>query len=389
MEMPSEYVGREHTWLKHRVLQLYLEGWAHKLGSGARTRSVRLWYVDCFAGPWRAQNEDLRDTSIHIGLEALESAARTWTKAGTTIELGAIFVEENPDAFAALRDFLRQRSGPVEVHPLLGSFGSQVLEIQRRIGSDAAFLFVDPTGWKGAAMQFIAPLARARHRDVLVNVMFNDVNRFRYAPQEFIRTQMREFFGLVDSDIPLGLNENGLMAFYRQQLKQTCDIEFAADLAVSHPYQERTKFRLVVGGHHKEVLRLFRDVEKRVIGQEASSVRVEAKERKRIEQTGQPQLPFQMLAAQDDRPYAAAHAEGLEEVEVFLPELLREVGSLSHGRLWPHVLEACHIAESDLKKLLWRMIQEGRIVLPNLTAHDRTVKDHHKIELPAAIAGRC
>jgi three-Cys-motif partner protein len=210
MEMPSEYIGREHTWLKHRVLQLYLEGWAHKLGSGSRTGSVRLWYVDCFAGPWRAQNEDLRDTSIHIGLEALESAARTWAKAGTTIELGAIFVEENPDSFAALRDFLRQRNGPVDVHPLHGSFGSQVSEIQRCIGSDAAFLFVDPTGWKGAAMKFIAPLARAPRRDVLVNVMFNDVNRFRHAPQDFIRAQMREFFGLVDSDIPLGSQREGL-----------------------------------------------------------------------------------------------------------------------------------------------------------------------------------
>jgi three-Cys-motif partner protein len=64
MEMPSEYIGREHTWLKHRVLQLYLEAWAHKLGSVGRKRNVRLWYVDCFAGPWHAQNEELHDTSM-------------------------------------------------------------------------------------------------------------------------------------------------------------------------------------------------------------------------------------------------------------------------------------------------------------------------------------
>ena len=70
-------------------------------------------------------------------------------------------------------------------------------------------------------------------------------------------------------------------------------------------------------------------------------------------------------------------------------ELLRKVGSLSYGRLWPRVLEACHIAESDLKKVLWKMVQEGRIVLPNLKMHERSVKDHHKIELPAAMADRC
>lgn len=382
MEMPPEYLGREHTWLKHRVLQLYLESWAHKLGSVARSRRVRLWYVDCFAGPWRARNEQLRDTSIHIGLEALESAARTWAKGGTTIELGAIFVEANDDAFAELDRFLRERGGVVEVYPLHGSFGHQVTEIERRIGSDAAFLFVDPTGWKGAAMQFIAPLVRRQHRDVLVNVMFNDVNRFKHAPLDFIRAQMREFFGLVDTDISPGLDEEQLMALYRQQLKRTCGLQFAADLVVPHPYQERTKFRLVVGGHHEKVIRLFRDVEKRVIGQEASAVRLVAKERKRFERTRQPSF-FPPPVPNQDRTYAALRLEGLQEVESFLPTFLRRAGPLPYRMLWPSVLEACHITESDLRTLIWEMGRQGRIVIANATPDDRTMKEHHQIQLPA------
>jgi hypothetical protein len=38
---------------------------------------------------------------------------------------------------------------------------------------------------------------------------------------------------------------------------------------VPHPTQEWTKFRLVVGGHHKAVIELFRDVERKVAVTEA------------------------------------------------------------------------------------------------------------------------
>lgn len=82
MTVPSEYHGREQSFLKHRVLQQYLQRWGKKLGSLSRTRLVRLWYVDCFAGPWRNKSASLEDTSIEIGLRALEEAATTWRAAG-------------------------------------------------------------------------------------------------------------------------------------------------------------------------------------------------------------------------------------------------------------------------------------------------------------------
>ena len=40
MQVPPAYAGREHTFLKHRVLQLYVTAWAHKLGSLGRKGRV-------------------------------------------------------------------------------------------------------------------------------------------------------------------------------------------------------------------------------------------------------------------------------------------------------------------------------------------------------------
>ncbi len=95
IDMPPEYEGREQSYLKHRVLKEYLVEWGIKVGSIARSgKPVTLWYVDCFSGPWTSQAQNLEDTSIHIGLHALEAAADVWREAGHRVETRAIFVEK-------------------------------------------------------------------------------------------------------------------------------------------------------------------------------------------------------------------------------------------------------------------------------------------------------
>ena len=248
MQVPEQYQGREQSYLKHRVLKEYLLAWGHKLGSAAQKRGrVRLCYVDGFAGPWQAKDADLADTSIAIGLEALETAAATWRDHGYPIDVDAYFVEKDPRAFASLDCFLKKRpEGLVRAQAYDGEFGTRVDSIRQLLGKDAGFIFVDPTGWKGAAMHFIAPLlADSPQRDALVNVMFDHINRFKDDPRQFLREQMREFFGLGDGEMPPALSEEELFALYRRQLKMQCGVKYAADLAIPHPTVERTKFRLV------------------------------------------------------------------------------------------------------------------------------------------------
>lgn len=380
VQVPAAYQGREHTWLKHRVLDLYLTGWAHKLGSVVRQRAVRLWYVDCFAGPWRTADEAMADTSISIGLEALRSAARTWSDAKSSLRLGAIFVEKDDKAFADLSRFVGTQGNLVEVHPLHGAFGDHVTSIERLIGDDAAFLFVDPTGWKGAGMRFIAPLAKRPRRDVLVNVMFDDINRFKDDSRAFLRAQMRDFFGLDDSDIAPGLSEEKLIGFYREQMKRVCGVRFALDLAIPHPVKKRTRYRLVVGGHHEEVVRLFRHVEAQVVGREAPGVRAEARERERVRRTKQPSLP--LLARMSEEKSSLPSPTAAKELEHQLTTLLDRERTTTYGALWPLLLEACHVTEPELRRLLWSMAETEKIAIPNRSREDQRLKHHHRIALP-------
>lgn len=386
MQIPAQYQGREQTYLKHRVLEDYLTAWGHKLGSAAQRGRVRLCYVDGFAGPWQARDAALADTSIAIGLETLEQAASTWRDKGYPIDVDAYFVEKDPQAFASLDRFIKGRTAPavtlVRAKAFPGEFGDHVDVIRRLLGADPGFIFVDPTGWKGAAMRFIAPLlADARQRDVLVNVMFDHINRFKDAPHNFLREQMREFFGLDDRDMPPALGEEELFALYRSRLKVQCGVRFAADLAIPHPTDERTKFRLVVGGNNPKVLELFRDIEGKVIGAEAAIVREDASLRAKTAKTGQ----LALLAAPPatDARYESLHTRAREEAPRDLLAQLGQVESIMFGALWPGILEARHLRRTELGQLTWAMYKRREIRILNVKPGERSVKDEHLLAAPA------
>jgi three-Cys-motif partner protein len=378
MIVPEAYHGREQTYVKHQVLKHYLDSWAQKLASRARQHAISLWYIDCFAGPWKAAESDYRDTSICIALEALNAAATTWGQQGFRIDVHAVFVEKEPAAFAELQGLLPRVKGRVQVHPLPGEFGAHVSRIQELIGTDPAFLFVDPKGWKGAAMKYIAPLAKRAGRDVMINVMFDHINRFKDARLTFIQTQMQEFFG---GSPPRGHSEEELMKTYRKQLKSTCGLRFAADLIVPHPTRERTKFRLVVGGHHKAVIELFREVERKVAVLETEEIRQEAKERSRLLRTQQ--LPLGLSLTPDKRRLTSLRERDLAEMRTHIRTILATHGTRRFDALWPVILEACHLTLTDVKQELWKMRQQGILLIAGVGPGERSVKDHHIFRLQA------
>lgn len=378
MTIPPEYAGREQTLLKHLVLSEYLQGWAHKRASRAKFGRTKLWYVDCFAGPWNASGEQLRDTSVSIGLATLREAAATWREKGQHVELGAIFVEKDLKSFEALRAYLEKNREGVEVVALRGEFGEHVAAINRKIGRDPAFLFVDPTGWKGAAMRYIEPLASPQDRDVLINVMFNHINRFKDDPRTFLREQIGDFFGLDPGAIPAGLSEDELFDLYREQLREKCRVPFVADLAIPHPTQERTWFRLVVGGHHSAIVDLFRQVERHVCGEAATAIRDEAKRR------GDQQLVLGGIAPVPDQSYERLHRDGLREAADDVLRLLAERSPRVYADLWPHVLADRHIGKSDLNRIVWDLHKEKALVIHGITGRQRIPQDDSRIDLVAA-----
>lgn len=381
IDMPPEYEGREQSYLKHRVLSEYLVEWGIKIGSISRAgKPVTLWYVDCFAGPWTSQAQNLEDTSIHIGLHALESAADVWREAGHRVETRAIFVEQSRKAHKKLQEFLAKRGGRVKTEALHGEFGSQVATIQARIGNDPAFIFVDPTGFKGAAMHHITKLTKPRMRDVLVNVMYNDINRFKNDSREFLRDHFRNFFG---THLPPDLDEDAMMDLYRANLKEECGLSFSADVAIPHKTSERTWFHLVLGVNRPEGLDLIRRIEKKVCGREAGSVRTSAKMRRDEARTSQLGLPMD-LAPEQDRSYADRNKLDQPKALEALVAEVRRTGGGRFDALWPTVLEAHHITRTQLGQLAFQEVKRGRLLVSPARLGARSVTDEDRLVLGSA-----
>lgn len=379
VEVPKEYEGREQSFLKHRILRDYLLEWGMKLGSVARKREVRLCYVDGFAGPWCAASNDLADTSIAIGLTALEEVNATWRAQGVQFRIEARFIEKDQSAYDQLEAYVASRAGTISVTTRHGEFGEHIPELVSWMGKDAALIFVDPTGWKGAAMRFIAPLVRGyERRDVLINLMYDHINRFKDDDRAFLREQMREFFGLTDADLPEAMSEQELFALYRRRLKEVCGVRYAADLAVPDPTRERTKFGIIVGGSAPAVLEVFRKVERKVMGEEAPSVLGSATSRQEEDRTGQLALLPRTRPAQ----YDASHREALSMARTKVLEALRLGQPTPFKTVWPPLLEELHLTKSELAQAVWAAFKAKELLISNVQPRERTAKDEHVLSLP-------
>jgi three-Cys-motif partner protein len=377
-QIPSEYHGREQTWLKHRVLSEYLRAWGQKLGSIARSGPVTIFYVDCFAGPWRSRDQDREDTSVAIGLNALAEAIGVWRVGqGADLRAHAIFVEANPKSAVELKRYVEKHTPTgVNAEVLEGAFADRASEISARIRNDPAFIFVDPTGWKGVGMAAVAGVARGVRRDVMVNVMYDHINRFKDDERAFLREQMHEFFAI---QLDQGLSEDELMAQYREQLRMRSGMKFAADLAVPHPTRQRTYFRLVLGADHPKALELFRNIEHQVCGREAAEVREGARKRKVEKSTGQ--IAMELDAPELDARYARAHEEELRASRETLLGVLPSKGTIRFGDAWPVVLAQHHVRLADVKAAVIDLATERIRWERSRGAKQRTVQDDDIIAL--------
>lgn len=89
------YKGREQTYLKHFFLERYLERAAYHIGAFQQD----FVYVDCFSGPWKAEDEALDDTSFMIAIKKIESVREGLGKIGRYPRMRCLFIEKDEIAY--------------------------------------------------------------------------------------------------------------------------------------------------------------------------------------------------------------------------------------------------------------------------------------------------
>ena len=170
-----------HTAKKHEILRRYFQAWLPIL---AQT-NARLLYIDAFAGPGEYNKGE--DGSPLVILKAARDHVLKFTS-----ELVCIFVESEDDRYKHLVEVLERirptLPGNIKFRALHGKFNDQLTQIfasldDQRKRRAPTLAFVDPFGFSQTPFSTIAKLLKYPKSEVLVNFMYEEINRFLSVPE--------------------------------------------------------------------------------------------------------------------------------------------------------------------------------------------------------------
>jgi three-Cys-motif partner protein len=355
------YSGREQTKAKHFILRRYLQALAFKV-----LNYYDITYVDGFSGPWETKTEDFSDTSFMIAITVLQDAqARILETQRKHRRVRCFFSEQNVQAFSRLQLAVKQYHKPerrFEIRTYCGKFEDAVDEIQDFVGASFALVFIDPKGWKGYPLPKIKPLFMRRKCEVLINFMYEFINRFAHSPDQKTIDSMAPFLGgpdwpkRLDPDLPRGLAVEKL---FRETLKDTGDFESVVSTKIDRATTERPHFFIVYGTKSPNGLKAFREIEYRAL-REHEKNRAKAKEKNREQKTGMGDL----FTDHEAELREATISEIVEEQKSLAKtDLMVRLGqrSMPFSTVVVLLLQAYMLRETNVKDICRELAKSGTI----------------------------
>lgn len=370
MKSPEEYRGREQTYLKHFFLERYLERVAYIIGYYA----PEFAYVDGFSGPWRAEGEDYSDTSFMIALEKLRKVKEGLAQAGKAPRIRCLFIEKSRQRYQQLRQ-ATERINDLEVHTIHGELENSTDAILQWVGKAFALFFVDPTGWTGIGLQRLAPILRHPNCEVIINFMFDFINRF--LDVQDVDATMTELFGGAGWNRAIASGEGReerMLELYQERVQRIGQFRYATRTRILKPTKDRSYFYLVYATRHPKGIEVFRAVEKLFIS-EQERVRAAAKQNERIKKTGQMEL-----FGPDDLEHGFFEQDRdlcLARTELDLLEWLEDKKRVPMREVFEEFLQRPLVWKSDIQEIAGRLRGAGRLEVEGLGPNERTVKEDH------------
>lgn len=251
----------QHTRIKHQLLRKYLAAWFPILARGGYRRIV---FFDGFAGPGIYSGGELGspiialDTLVnHRALEGLSDTQFTF-----------IFVENNTERFNSLeRELKRFRKETPRIHPrnvIVNTYKEEFTKVAERTAqfiqtiqhSVPMFVFIDPFGSSGIPMSTIHKLLSLEKCEVLINFMYDGINRFISDSRPAISRHFAELFGTDEYTLHYLVNQNTnerkifLRDLYMESLQRVGGCKFADSFEIWDNTQGRTKYFLIFGTHN-------------------------------------------------------------------------------------------------------------------------------------------
>ena len=365
MLVPASYHGREQAFVKHRLLETYLQRLFMIIG--LNQRSIR--YVDCFSGPWQEGSADLKDTSIGIALKIFQKSMEGLIERGREVSFHALFIEKDNISFKKLEDHLAgfQQTG-ISTSAFHGDFFDLRDSILDWCGSeDFTFFFIDPNGWKNVVeAPTLTPLLQRPNSEFLINFMYDFLSRTQ--PQGSFREDMPAIFGEVRDTGGLSpeQREAYLIDLYKQRLKKILPARGGKPRAVSvqvlYPTIDRTLYHLVYLTRHPKGITVFMEASEQ-LDLIQRNARAQAKQEERESRRGQREMfSASSLVNKEKRAVPT-------EVKPYWLNRLSSTPSQFGIEELADMIEETGWFEGDFQAAFGELEKEGRV--ENLDATDR------------------
>jgi three-Cys-motif partner protein len=241
---PAKWVYKEHTRVKHALLEKYLRAWIPILGS----TNPRIMYVDGFAG--RGVYEDGSPGSPVLAMKLADEFAPRLQN--ITLRL----VERNEENYENLKSAVEAQMPKllcpdrVLVHHSRGDFDEAVCSLLDHAESSGvplgpSFVFIDPFGFTGVPLQTVGRILALPKTEVFFTFMLRDVNRFLELDQ--IAPAVDGLFG-GDCWREVTANrdrERALVELYRKRLHEGANARYSLHFKVCESDSTATLYYLV------------------------------------------------------------------------------------------------------------------------------------------------
>ena len=259
-----------------------------------------------------------------------------------------------------------------------GEFATLIPHILRYIGPSFSLVFIDPAGWTGFGLRKIEPILRHNPGEVLVNFMFDHINRFLDHPGPGIRATFDDLFGGPGWDSAVHATdrrEAAVVELYMDRMRGLGDFAHVTRTRILKPVADRSYFYLVYGTRHVRDLEEFRRIERKVV-QEQEQVRLVVKQTQRVARTGQSEM-FPAASLRGPTSYEEERQLQLDLAKEDLRSLLRKAQRTKYEAAAAVLLERPYVWNTDVQALIRDLRAAGEVEIEGLQPRKRAPKPGH------------
>jgi hypothetical protein len=302
-----------------------------------------------------------------------------------------LFLEKTRSAYTKLKEYT-DRIDDVEILAKNAKLEDAIPEIVKFVtegGSKSfSFIFIDPTGWTGFAMETIAPLLRLHPGEVLVNFMTEHIRRFIDSPQKQTQDSLKKLFGSDEFKAKLkGLEklsrEDALIEAYCDSLRKVGGFPYVSCTIVLHPERDRTHFHLIYATRDPRGVQVFKTAERKTIPL-VEVTRAGVQEREKVRRVGHKQLGIEYGSEVEGAPsgyLSSLRTHYNYRARTAVVSLLERKRSVSYDEAWTLAMGFPLTWEADLKNWINQWNKDGHLEIEGMMPRQRVPRVGQNIRL--------